>query len=104
MSCTRVSERARREQDYYLRIDEPHAPVTEAQRLAFVRYDSHGGDIDASNPVYVAKAHYGMYVNYFRSTRDALLFPGWELARDTDTRLLTEAFGADAVRRWGGAI
>lgn len=106
MTCKRVSTRAREEQDYYLRHDGQARPPTEEERLEFLRYDSHGGDITWSNPIYVAKSHYGISVNLLK---DSYLSDGWpgglcvvdEILRTTgDLRFVVEALGERVVSGW----
>ena len=102
MSCKKLSARARAEQDYYLQLDGNKLEPTYEERMEFLRYDSHGGDIAGSNPVLVAKAHYGMYV---KSLRDSYFdLDGWpgglEMLETCNRRLLLEAFGGETVSRW----
>ncbi len=65
MSCKVISSRARTEQDYWLlwTWDEWDGNITEEQRLEFLRYDSHGGNISTFNPIYIGKSRHSIQGN-----------------------------------------
>lgn len=54
MSCKRVRVKVRWEQDKWLSYG-PTTYATEEQRLEFLRFDSHGGEISRDNPIYAGK-------------------------------------------------
>lgn len=111
MSCTRLSAHNRLEQDYWLSfaVGDRLPPVTDAQRLEFLRYDSHGGDVPHGNPILLGKARHGQFGSVLvESYFD--LSAGWvggaNIVEDYierepfQYRPLVEWFGPEAVERW----
>lgn len=76
MSCKRISRRARAEQDYWLYFSDIHE-ATEEERMDFLHYDTHGGDVPQGrvfrftdpagepllgpNPIYLGKVRREQY-------------------------------------------
>jgi len=109
MSCRRVRQRARAEQDFYLQWAS-RAP-TEGERLEFLRFDSHGGNKPANNPILQGKTDYHLDATEWRNAYEVK--PGYEgmwpgglslVVEERDNprflAMLEREFGVDAVRRW----
>lgn len=112
MSCKRLSRAARAEQDYWLSYSDcPTA--TEAERLDFLRFDSHGGGLN-DNPILLGKIRHGQAGEVLRAAyedRHGGWVGGLGLVLDYGTRhssrgikSLVEWFGPKAVHRWLGAV
>ncbi len=114
MSCSTISDPARREQDRWLSYIGKDA--TPEERLAFLRYDSHGAQagIAAGNPILEGKCYadavfgdgcVGWDIEWLMSVRFTGEWPGglWVIEdwinRPQFNRLV-EAFGTETVRGW----
>lgn len=110
MSCKRLRHKTRAEQDFYLQWAS-RAP-TEAERLEFLRYDSHGGaPLPDDNPVLEGKTMYHLLATEWR--RAYLDKPGyegmwpggmWLVIEERDNArfqsMLQREFGPNRVRKW----
>lgn len=107
MSCKKVRLKHRQEQDYWLSFV-PELSATEEERLEFLRFDSHGGQISLMNPILRGKKAHGIKGGTLLEEYFALdgSWPGglWlvadYLSRPFDVRPLREWFGDEAVQRW----
>ena len=107
MSCKRLSGKARAEQDYWLSFSDTKT-VSDAERLDFLHYDSHGGILE-NNPILLGKKRYGQYGEMMR---DGYLdmkggWPGglcvvidYVTREPFGVRPLIEWFGYGTVHRW----
>ena len=104
----RVGRRSRKEQDYWLTFSDTKT-ATDAERRAFLDYDSRGGARPDRNPILFGKIRHGQIGEVLREMYFDLQ-GGWigglELLRDFRARKpfglrsLREWFGDKAVERW----
>lgn len=105
MSCKKLSNKARAEQDYWLSFSDIKA-VNEVERMDFLRYDSHGGDL-FENSILLGKKRHGQYGEVMKAGYSGIDWPGGlyviadYLTREPfSVRPLREWFGDEAVYRW----
>ena len=101
-----ITAKGRREADYYLSLDPfERARVTEVDYEEWFLWDSRGVPCRQENPIYCAKAHYGMMPQALRDWRsDRYGWVGGIYVLDAPVRLLVEAFGEEDVRNWVEAL
>lgn len=106
MSCKKLSQRARDEQDFWL-LYAPYEPEpTLEQRLEFLQFDSHGGTAPMKNPIYIGKCRYGMWGEFYRDWRfnDTLGWCGVDVLGEQPLRALIDWFDRGSVEDWASAL
>ena len=98
-----ITPRARAEADYYLGFDAlEQERTTDADYEEWFEHDSRGKGCRPDNPIYCAKAHYGMWIKMLQESRwlQEGQWPGGIWMLDLPMRVLREAFGEESVRVW----
>jgi hypothetical protein len=96
-----ITARAKTEADYYLGFDPfERERTTETDYEEWFEHDSKGKGCRPDNPIYCAKAHYGIWIKELQRSYLTPDWPGGIYMLDLPIRVLLEAFGKETVRRW----